>query len=406
VVFPGEQESTWTYDEEAGAYYFHRFYEHQPDLNIANPAVREEICKIMGFWLELGVSGFRVDAAPFLIELRGIPGVDDVDPYQYLREFREYLSWRRGDAILLAEANVAMDKIPAYFGEGTKMHMLFNFMLNQYVFLAFARQQAAPLREGFHLLPQMPASGQWANFLRNHDELDLGRLQPAQRQEVFQAFAPEAHMQLYQRGIRRRLAPMFDGDLRRLELAYSLMFTLPGTPIMRYGDEIGMGDDLSLEERTSIRTLMQWSDEKNGDFSSAASDRLIRPIISGGPYGFERLNVAGQRRDPNSLLNWMERAIRMRKECPEIGWGAWRLVDTNDPAVFAHSCAWRDGLIIAVHNLSDKGRTICLDLQDYQAAHLIDLIDDQQKIQVNGEAHQVELKGYGYRWFRVRSNRP
>jgi maltose alpha-D-glucosyltransferase/alpha-amylase len=167
-----------------------------------------------------------------------------------------------------------------------------------------------------------------------------------------------------------------------------------------------MGDDLSLEERTSVRTLMQWSDEKNGDFSSAAPDQLIRPIISDGPYGYERVNVASQRRDANSLLNWMERAIRMRKECPEIGWGSWRLVDTGDPAVFAHSCAWRDGLIMAVHNLSDKVRTVCLDLQDYQAVHVIDLLGDQEEARVDDKTHQVELKGYGYRWFRVRSNLP
>lgn len=213
-------------------------------------------------------------------------------------------------------------------------------------------------------------------------------------------------MQLYQRGIRRRLAPMFDGDQRRLELAYSLMFTLPGTPVIRYGDEIGMGDDLSLEERTSVRTLMQWADEKNGDFSSASPDRLIRPIISGGPYGYERLNVTRQRRDPNSLLNWMERVIRMRKECPEIGWGTWHLMDTGDPAVFAHRCTWRDGLIIAVHNLSDEARTITLDVHEYQATHLIDLIGNQQNTPINGGTHQVELKSYGYRWFRIRGEAP
>ena len=401
VIFPGVQETIWSHDEEAGAYYLHRFYHHQPDLNIANPAVREEICKIMGFWLKLGVSGFRVDAAPFLIELRGIDGTDGTDPYHYLREFRDFLSWRRGDAILLAEANVAMDKIPEYFGDGTKLHMLFNFLLNQHVFVALVCQQAAPLIESLHAPPPLPADGQWANFLRNHDELDLGRLSQEQRQHVLQTLAPEAHMQLYERGIRRRLAPMFEGDLRRLKLAYSLMLTLPGTPVLWYGEEIGMGDDLSLEERNSVRTPMQWADAPNGGFSTAASEALVRPIIASGPYKYQRVNVADLRCDADSLLNWMERAIRMRKECPEFGWGAWSVVPTHDPAVFAHSCQWRDGTVIAVHNLSHEHQTITLDLSDFKASRLIDLLGDYQYKPVGSDAHRIELEGYGYRWFRL-----
>ena len=401
VIFPGVQETIWSYDEAAGAYYLHRFYHHQPDLNIANPAVREEICKIMGFWLELGVAGFRVDAAPFLIELQGIDGTDDTDPYQYLREFRDFLSWRRGDAILLAEANVAMDEVPAYFGNGTKLHMLFNFLVNQHLFLALVCQQTAPLLESLQALPQIPPDGQWANFLRNHDELDLGRLSQEQRHHVFQALAPEAHMQLYGRGIRRRLAPMFAGDLRRLKLAYSLMLTLPGTPVLWYGEEIGMGEDLSLEERASVRTPMQWADAPNGGFSPAAPEALIRPVIDTRPYGYQCVNVADLRRDADSLLNWLERAIRTRKESPEFGWGACTVLATQDPAVFAHSCQWRDGTVIAVHNLSDEPRTIALDLSDLQISRLIDVLGDCQYEPVARNTHHIKLEKYGYRWLRV-----
>jgi maltose alpha-D-glucosyltransferase/alpha-amylase len=401
VVFPGVQESVWSYDRKARAYYFHRFYKHQPDLNIANPSVREEICKIMGFWLALGVSGFRVDAAPFLIELRGIENADVTDPYQYLREFRDFLSWRRGDAILLAEANVAMEKIPEYFGDGNKLHMLFNFMVNQHFFLALAREQALPLIEGFYKLPWIPAAGQWANFLRNHDELDLGRLSETQREHVFQVFAPEETMQLYHRGIRRRLAPMLEGDLRRLELAYSLLFSMPGTPVLWYGEEIGMGEDLSLIERNSVRTPMQWSEAVNGGFSTASPEQLIRPVIDKGPFQYKNINVAAQRRDPNLLLNWIERAIRLRKEYPEFGWGDWRILDTDDAAVFAHSCQWKNRTIFAVHNLSSEVREIELDLRDYKDQHILDLLGDHQATPIQDDSYHIELEEYGYRWLRL-----
>jgi maltose alpha-D-glucosyltransferase/alpha-amylase len=401
VVFPGVQETVWSYDRKARAYYFHRFYKHQPDLNIANPSVREEICKIMGFWLALGVSGFRVDAAPFLIELRGIENADVTDPYQYLREFRDFLSWRRGDAILLAEANVAMEKIPEYFGDGNKLHMLFNFMVNQHFFLALAREQALPLIEGFYKLPWIPAAGQWANFLRNHDELDLGRLSETQREYAFQVFAPEETMQLYHRGIRRRLAPMLEGDLRRLELAYSLLFSMPGTPVLWYGEEIGMGEDLSLHERNSVRTPMQWSEAVNGGFSTASPEQLIRPVIDKGPFQYKNINVAAQRRDPNLLLNWIERAIRLRKEYPEFGWGDWRILDTDDAAVFAHSCQWKNRTIFAVHNLSSEVREIELDLRDYKDQHILDLLGDHQATPIQDDSYHVELEEYGYRWLRL-----
>ncbi len=401
VLFPGVQEAVWSYDRKARAYYFHRFYKHQPDLNIANPAVREEIRKIMGFWLALGVSGFRVDAAPFLIELRGIDNPDVTDPYQYLREFRDFLSWRRGNAILLAEANVAMEKVPEYFGDGNKLHMLFNFMANQHLILALARQQALPLIEGLYKLPSIPEAGQWANFLRNHDELNLGGLSEAQRDHVFQAFAPKETMQLYDRGIRRRLAPMLKGDPRRLEQAYSLLFSLPGTPVLWCGDEIGMGEDLSLNERDSVRTPMQWSEASNGGFSTASPEDLIRPVIDKGPFQYPKVNVAAQRRDPNSLLNWIERAIRLRKEHPEFGRGDWRILDTDDPVVFAHSCQWQDRTIIAVHNLSSKSREIKLDLRDYNNQHILDLFGDCQALPIQSNAYTINLEAYGYRWLRL-----
>ena len=396
MVFPGVQESTWTWDEQAGAYYFHRFYEHQPDLNIANPRVRDEIARIMGFWLQLGVSGFRVDAVPFLIE-RIDTERPERDPHEFLREFRDYLSWRRGDAILLAEANVSPDLVPEYVEDGDKVQVMFNFFANQHLFLALARRDAAAVREAYAALPDLPHVCQWVNFLRTHDELDLGRLTDAERGAVFDAFAPREEMQLYGRGIRRRLAPMLDNDRRRIELAHSLLLTLPGTPLLRYGDEIGMGDDLSLDERNSVRTPMQWTDGPNGGFSTAPPGRAIRPVISGGPFGYQEVNVAAQRRDPESLLAWMQRVIRVRRECREFGWGTCEFLDAGHPAVLVHRLSREGSSIVLLHNFDDEERTVELHLREGAAAR--DLLTHDEPIVGNGRLRLV-LPAYGYRWFR------
>jgi maltose alpha-D-glucosyltransferase/alpha-amylase len=301
MVFPGVQKATWTRDPVAREYYFHRFYEFQPDLDTSNPDVRREIMRIMGYWLQLGVCGFRMDAVPFLIEQKGA-GVTPHKDYDMLHHMRDFLQWRRRDAVLLAEANVPPDETLAYFGpEGDHLQMMLNFPVNQRLFYGLATGDIRPLVRALEATYHRPPAAQWVNFLRSHDELDLGRLTDAQRQRVFRAFGPTREMQLYDRGIRRRLAPMLDNDRRRLELAFSLLFTLPGTPMLQYGDEIGMGDDLSLPERNCARTPMQWSDDPGGGFSSAS--RPVRPVVSDPIYGYQRVNVQSLRRDPQSLLN-------------------------------------------------------------------------------------------------------
>jgi maltose alpha-D-glucosyltransferase / alpha-amylase len=403
VIFPGYQESTWTYSEEAGAYYFHRFYDHQADLNVANPEVRDEIFKIMGFWLQLGVSGFRVDAVPFLIELEGIKDTDEAkDPFLFLKEIRNFLSWRKGDAIVLAEVNEPMDKIADYFGDGDQMQLLFSFLGNQTLMLALAREEVAPLVAGLQQQPHPPEIGQWAYFVRNHDELTLDKLSDQEQDEILRRFEQDKdQVWIYDRGIRRRFPPLVNNEPRRIRLAYSLMFTLPGTPVLFYGEELGMGDDLSIEERNAIRTPMQWSDQPNAGFSTAEPDELIRSVIDEEPYGYQQLNVIAQRRDPDSLLNWMERAIRMRKECPEFGWGGWEIIETDNPSVLAHRCQWKQGTVIALHNLSKESCTVTLKLKADDATHLIDLLEDQPYESIQAGSHNVPLEGYGYRWFRV-----
>jgi maltose alpha-D-glucosyltransferase / alpha-amylase len=401
VVFPGVQKTTWTYDRQARAYYFHRFYDFQPDLNVGNPAVREEIERVMGFWLQLGVTGFRIDAAPFIIEDKRQGGVAGPEQYGWLTEFRRFLSWRRGDAMTLAEANVPPNEMLNFFGNGDRMNLLFDFWTNMHLFLAVAREDARPLVEAFRKLPPLPPTAQWANFLRNNDEMDLGRLSDEDREACFQAFAPDPSMRLYGRGIRRRLAPMLQGDRRRLELMKSLLFTLPGTPVIRYGEEIGMGEDLTLPERDAIRTPMQWSAEANGGFSPVASDRLVRPMIREGEYRFERVNVAAQRLAPSSFLNWTERAIRTRKETPEFGWGEMRFLRTDNPAVMAHACTWQGQTVVAVHNFSRASVSVKVDWPD-GSRELQHLFGRELHDVLPPSLDMLDLDGYDYRWLRVR----
>ena len=401
VVFPGVQKTTWSFDEAAQCWYFHRFYDFQPDLNTAHPEVQAEILKIMGFWMQLGVSGFRMDAVPFVIAEKGPHVKKQVEQYEMLRELREFLSWRERETIILAEANVKPRTDMEYFGEhGERLQMLFNFAVNQHLFYALASTDVRPLVQALEETRPRPATAQWGQFLRNHDELDLGRLTEKQRQAVFDAFAPGKNMQLYGRGIRRRLAPMLGGNRQRMELAYSLMLTLPGTPVIRYGDEIGMGDDLNLPERQPIRTPMQWSDDEQGGFSTGKPEL---PVISGGEYGYQSVNVAGQRRDPNSFLNWMERVIRMRKEVPEIGWGDFELLHTGTTHVLAIRYDWRGNSVVVVHNLGAEPCAISLQvgLSGKEGSRLVNLLSADHSTADESGKHQISLEGYGYRWFRA-----
>jgi trehalose synthase len=403
VVFPDQENSIWTLSEKTGEWYLHKFYKEQPDLNVTNPRVRDEVAKIMGFWLQLGLSGFRVDAVPFFLETAGADGGALPEPHDYLRSLRSLLGRRTGDGILLGEVNLPFDQQLQFFGgrDGDELTMQFDFIGMQALYLALARADAAPLATALTDRPTLNPDSQWATFVRNHDELTLDKLSEDERQEVFAAFGPEERMQVYGRGLRRRLPPMLDGDPRRVRMVYSLLFSLPGTPVLFYGEEIGMGEDLDAEGRLAVRTPMQWTSGTNGGFSTADPDRLPGPVVDGG-FAPEFVNVADQRRDEDSLLSFMKLLIRRYRESPELGWGDFRLLDQPHREVLAHLCSWGDGALVAVHNLGPEPRTVPLSLEGCDAGHrLEDLLVTQTTPVGEDGAVQLTLDGYGYRWLRV-----
>lgn len=411
VVFPDEESSLWAFDEKTGQYYLHNFYTEQPDLNVANPAVQQEIAKIIGFWLQLGVDGFRVDAVPFFIETRGISPKftkEYGDPHEYLRELKAFMGRRRGDAIMLGEVNVPYKDMVKFFGgdEGDEITMMFDFELMQRMYLAFARHDATPMVQTIKRRPEIAKNNQFANFLRNHDELTLDKLTDKQREEVFEALGPDKDMQLFDRGLRRRLPPMFEGDPRRIRMAYSLLFALPGTPVLFYGEEIGMGENLDVEGRLAVRTPMQWTDGKNAGFSTAARNRLPQPVTKGA-YGPEHVNAAQQRQDPDSLLSFISMLARRYRECPEVGMGDFEILEHDVKSVFAHRCTWSPfgggrSSSVLVHNLSPEATEISVKLDDVdEGTQLVDLFDGKRFEVGAGGRVDLPVEGYGHQWLRV-----
>ena len=399
-VFPDQETSLWELDEKTGEYFLHSFYRHQPDLNIGNPRVRDEIAKTIGFWLQLGVSGFRVDAVPFLIEPPA--GVELGDPHEMLRDIRRFLQRRSSEAILLGEVNLPYREQLDYFGgvDGSELTMQFDFVGMQALFLSLARRDPAPLIRALQQRPTIAPESQWANFVRNHDELTLDKLTEKQRQEVFEAFAPDPRQRIYDRGITRRLPTMLEGDPRRIRMVYSLLFALPGTPVLFYGEEIGMGENPDDTSRSSVRTPMQWNAEKNGGFSSAPRSRLVAQLPGDG-YAPEHVNVVAQRDDEGSLLQHLRRLIARYRASAEIGWGEFELLEQDQKAVLVHSMRSDIGRFVALHNFAERPVTVRFDLRDEpDDAALVDLLGDGVVSLESGRV-EVELPAYGYRWLRV-----
>jgi trehalose synthase len=404
-VFPDQETSNWELDPKTGQYYQHVFYKHQPDLNITNPIVRDEIAKVMGFWLQLGLSGFRVDAVPFLLDESGVVGGSRLlpDPHEYLRSLRSFLGRRSGDGVLLGEVNLPRAEQEVFFGgaSGDELTMQFDFISMQNLYLSLARQDASPLVAALESRPVGSPDSQWANFVRNHDELTLDKLSESERQEVFDAFGPLPSMQVYGRGLVRRLPPMLDGDPRRIRMVYSLLFSLPGTPVLFYGEEIGMGENLEAPGRMAVRTPMQWNPGPNGGFSSARPSKLRNAVVSGG-YGPAHVNVEVQRRDPHSLYSFIRTLVQHYRNAPEFGWGAFAVIAQPDPSVLAHSLTWDERQLVVLHNFSASPVEVPLDLgRALGGCELHELLTGAVVTSSASGKTTVELDGYGFTWFRV-----
>ena len=396
TMFPGQEHSVWTFDELARSYYYHRFYKFQPGLNHHSPRVRGELERIMDFWLSFGISGFRVDAASHMVEQPLDPegGIDT--SHAVLRHIYSHVTSRKPDALLLGEVDEDEHRLKQFF-DGEQLNMLFNFFLDNYLLLALARQQADPIRQALSRLPPAPANGQWANFLRNLDEADLERLDEDEMAATLEAFAPSQDMRIFGRGIRRRLAPMLGGNLRRLKLAYSLLFSLPGAPVICYGDEIGMGEDLSRKGRNAVRAPMQWSAKRNGGFSQASKRTLVQPLVDDPRFGYRRVNVAAQLDDETSLLGFIGKLARLRRNYRAIGEQDCRLIPVSDARILAHSYHAADCELMMLHNLCDRPVDLSLQREAAMSGDATDLL--AETVHSDGEGTlSVELEPYGLRW--------
>jgi trehalose synthase len=404
IVFPDQETSLWQYDEQAGQYYLHRFYKHQPDLDITNPEVRDEIIRVIGFWLQLGISGFRVDAVPFLLDTDGALDPEHLpDPHDYLRDLRAFLSRRSGQAVLLGEVNLPYKDTRQFFGDedGDELTMCFDFIGMQKLYLSLARQDPAELVKAMRERPAPPEEAQWGTFVRNHDELTLDKLTDDEKQEVFAAFGPDESMQLYGRGLRRRLPPMLGNDPARLRMVYSLLFSLPGTPVLFYGEEIGMGENLAAEGRNAVRSPMQWTNSVNGGFSVADAADLAAPVVTG-DLSPEHVNVAAQRRDPDSLLNWIKLLTRRYRETPELSWGDCTVLEHESPTVLAHRSDCEGGCVITAHNFSGRPSTVTLAVAGAGVGvQAVDLLQPGTAEVSEDGTMQLELPPYGSRWLRI-----
>ena len=395
VVFPGEVDSSWSYDDVAERYYLHRYYPFQPELDHGNPAVSDEIERIIGFWLGRGVSGFRVDSAPFVIEQTGWRRRLD-DPHEIFRRWRRFATTNRPDALLVGEAYFPPSEQLPFFGEGDEFQGLFHFHLNNLVWLALARRSAEPLRRALRETPSPPAGCQWFTFLRSHDELSFEKLEQQDRDDLLRELAPLPEMQIYGRGTRLRTASMLDHDARRLRLAYSLLLSLPGTPVLLWGDELGLEEDLSLAGRSSVRVPMRWSSGWNAGFSSAHPERLVRPVRE---TPGRHANVWEQERDPGSLLQWTRTAIAARRAAALEG-GAAVSLETGDENVFAHAWSADAGVLVAVHNLAGDPRDVELALPGALAQ--VEIFSDRRYDDVGrGDDVAFTIAPFGFRWFKL-----
>ena len=388
IIFLDTEPSNWTFEPRRGQYYWHRFFYHQPDLNYDNPEVQRAMLRVVQFWIDQGADGIRVDAPPYLYEREGTNCENLPETHAYLKRLRAFVQAYAPDVMLLSEANQWPEDVRAYFGDGDEVHMNFHFPLMPRIFMALARADRAPLVEILKRTPPLPDDCQWATFLRCHDELTLEMVTPAEREFMWNFYAPEPRMRL-NLGIRRRLAPLLGNDQRRSRLAHSLLLTMIGSPVLYYGDEIGMGDNIWLDDRGGVRTPMQWDDSKNAGFSAA--DRLYAPVIDDDVFGYARVNVAAQRADPASLFNWLKHALHVRRRQPVFGRGAFEWAASSSPAVAAYWRGSGDERVLVVNNLSGADQPI-----ELTAGPMIDLLGERVLTPSPG----FTLKPYEFLWLK------
>ncbi|MBN2044241.1 MAG: maltose alpha-D-glucosyltransferase [Anaerolineales bacterium] len=402
IIFLDTEPSNWSWDEGSGQYYWHRFYASQPDLNYDNPAVEAEMFRVAEFWLELGVDGFRADAVPYLYEREGTNCENLPETHAFLQRLRKFMDERYPGRIILSEANQWPEDVRPYFADGNEVHMNFHFPLMPRVFMALKSGDIRPVVEILERTPEIPENCQWCTFLRNHDELTLEMVIPEEREWMWAEYAPEPRMRL-NLGIRRRLAPLLDNDKRKILLAFSLLMTLPGTPVLYYGDEIGMGDNIWLRDRDGVRTPMQWDSTPHAGFSAGPAESLYAPVIDDPVYGYRRVNVADQIDDPDSTFSLVRQMIARRKSVTALGKGSFEwAANTGNPALAAFWRSLGDQKVLVVHNLIGQVQSASISIPEGVSGRLVEIFTAKEYPRLQDNMLQLTLAPYQYHWLESR----
>jgi maltose alpha-D-glucosyltransferase / alpha-amylase len=403
VIFLDTETSNWTWDPLAGQYFWHRFFSHQPDLNYDNPEVQEAMLDVLRFWLDLGIDGFRLDAVPYLFEREGTNCENLPETHEYLKRVRKEVDARYPDRVLLAEANQWPSDVVQYFGDGDECHMCFHFPVMPRLFMSLRREDATPIVEILGNTPTVPENCQWGLFLRNHDELTLEMVTDEERDYMYAEYAKDPRMRL-NLGIRRRLAPLLDNGRDEIELMTAVLFSLPGSPILYYGDEIGMGDNVYLGDRDGVRTPMHWTGDRNGGFSRGDFAQLYLPPLMDPVYGYQAVNVEAQLRIPTSLLRWLHRFIALRKEHPVFGLGTYEALPTSNPKVYAHVRTYEEDLVLCVHNLARSAQAVELDLAQFAGKVPVEMFGRTRFPRIGDLPYLLTFGPRGFYWFQLRED--
>ena len=401
VIFLDTEPSNWTWDPVRGQYYWHRFFSHQPDLNYDNPEVQTAMLDVLRFWLDLGIDGFRMDAIPYLYERDGTNGENLPESHEYLKRVRTEVDAAYADKVLLAEANQWPEDVVEYFGDGDECHMCFHFPVMPRMFMSLRREDATPIYEILERTPAIPENCQWGLFLRNHDELTLEMVTDEERDYMYEEYAKDPRMKL-NLGIRRRLAPLLDNGRDEFQLLHAILFSLPGSPVLYYGDEIGMGDNIFLGDRDGVRTPMQWKGDRNGGFSRADFAQLYLPLLMDPVYGYQAVNVEAQLRTPTSLLRWLRRFVALRKQHPVFGLGTYEPLETSNPRIFAHVRRYEDDIVLCVHNVARSAQAVELDLSRFRGLVPEEMFGRTSFPPVGDLPYLLTLAPRGFFWFQLK----